>query len=992
MKHILHYKHLINFLLACIVFVQASVFAQPAIQWDKTIGGIENSLLFSSQQTADGGYILGGISNSGIAYDKTDPGVGREDYWIVKLSADGTKEWDQAYGGNNSDILVSVQQTSDGGYILGGNSISEAGGDKSENNRSGYDQDNLRQNDYWIVKVSADGTKEWDKSLGGAEDETLGSIIQTTDGGYIVGGLSSSGIGYEKTQPVLGFFDFWIVKLAANGTKQWDKTHGSIHQEDKCVVKQTADGGYILRGNTRDYQSPRQTDYIVTRLSADGTSLWQKIFGGTGRDVFADIEPTKDGGFILGGYSDTDANGDKSGESPQGQESYDRTRDYWVLKLTANGIKDWDRTLGGLPGESLLSAISLTSDGGYILGGSSTAQAGRSKTENNNGISASDYWVVKINAKGNKIWDKTIGGKNSDELQSVQQTNDGGYFLAGFSNSSAGVDKTEASKGERDYWIVKLSAIPSSKTFTASAKTLSFTYQPGSITPAQTITVTGSSGITPQLSVVKSEIGKWLTVQQSENGLVSLGINATGLSAGTYTVFVTFFAPGYSRVVIPVVLKVISEEANNTFVRINAGGDAYAASGGRQFRTDQYFAGIDRTSSVTSGDILNTTDDVLYRSGRCSPSFSYNIPVANGKVNVVLHFAEIWYGIPGKGAGGTGKRQFNVTIEGSRKLTNFDIFAAAGGAMRAVQKSIPVTITDGMLNIDFTSGAADLPRVSAIEVIRSSVTLKPIADAYIDGDDNRINFGTAPNLDVKNVKNSYAGRRSSYLKFSLATAPRVGTAKLRIYGNNHENSNEIYLHAYGMNDDSWTENGIIFDLAPQASTPRLSSVGVTNVAKYYELDVTSFIKAQQQTGDVLVSLLLTDSNFRNTRLVFNSRENAVNPPQLVIEPAPEMNAAARTSEEEVILVSEPEPEQSSVYPNPAGKQFTVQVSSKHSESITLDLLNSLGQSYNITTVEKVKAGQKAEVNIAPFSLSTGIYMLKIHSEAATEVINIMVTE
>jgi hypothetical protein len=165
-----------------------------------------------------------------------------------------------------------------------------------------------------------------------------------------------------------------------------------------------------------------------------------------------------------------------------------------------------------------------------------------------------------------------------------------------------------------------------------------------------------------------------------------------------------------------ITIKVLSLNANDKF-RINAGGEAYLASGNKQFTADQYFSGIDRTSGITSGNILNTTDDVLYRTGRCSERFDYNIPVRNGKHSVVLHFAETWFGVSGRGPGGTGSRKFGVVIEEDLKLSEYDIYTKAGGALRAIKETIPVTVTDGILNIEFMSGSKDIPRVSAIEVL-----------------------------------------------------------------------------------------------------------------------------------------------------------------------------------------------------------------------------------------------------------------------------------
>jgi hypothetical protein len=1010
--------------MAFIFLLAQCLLAQPDIQWDKTLGGSKEDPLSSVRQTTDGGYILGGTSSSVVSGDKSGAGKGGTDYWIVKLAANGTKEWDKTIGGTDHDYLVQIRQTADGGYILGGDSYSVAGADKTEGN-GGTNNPEDRQPDMWIVKISADGTKQWDKTLLKRGEELMNELIQTSDGGYMAWGtgymsgymvkLSASGI-IEWTQTdvqsigrdnsgniqtldggyILGksvTAGYQVTKLSSSGVKKWEKTYASTGTGTSTTVpgiRICSDGSYILAGAS-DYgiggdktqASQGQLDYWIIKITSQGNKVWDKTFGGSSRDATSTINQTKDGGYLISGSSGSGISGDKTEET-------NGISDAWIIKITSNGTKQWDKTLGGSQylqydsyrGSSYLGLLVQDENGNYVLTGYSDAHASEDKTGD-----ASGGWLVKLAANGTRIWDKTIGGNIG-----FVPAKDGGYISYGTSSLSAGATKTENSRGGADYWIVKLSAEATTKQLTPSAPSLSFTYKPGSITPVQTIAITGSAGVIPTLSAVKTENSKWLTVQQAADGQVSFSINANGLAAGAYTAVVTLFASDYSRIVMPVKLTVSSPEAVNTFVRINVGGGAYAASNSRQFRTDQYYAGIDRTSSVTGGDILNTDDDELYRSGRCSPSFSYNIPMANGKVTVILHFAEIWYGVPGKGAGGAGKRQFHVTMEGSRKLTNFDIFSAAGGAMRAVQKSIPVTITDGMLNIDFQSGASDLPRVSAIEVITTSITLKPVADAYIDGTYNRENFGTAPNLDVKSIKNSLPGRRSSYLKFPIGTAGIIGTAKLRVYGKNHENTNEIYLHAYGVDDNSWTENNIIFDFAPKASTSRLSYVAVSNEARYYELDVTSYVKAQQQTGDALVSFVLMDSNFRNTRLVFNSRENAANPPQLLILPAAETNAAARTSEEAISSAPEAEPEQSLVYPNPVQDQFNLVISGKHSEDISFDLLNSSGRSYKVVPTQKARAGKTAEIDISGLKLSSGIYLLKIKSEAATEVIKLLVTQ
>src|SRR5688572_12309863 len=133
------------------------------------------------------------------------------------------KQWDKTFGGTLHDMCVALQQTSDGGYILGGYSESGITGDKTQANKG--------DNDYWIIKLDANGTKIWDKSFGGSNKDFLTSLHQTADGGYILGGRSTSGISGDKTQTAKGSFDLWIVKLDSNGNIIWDKTLGTANND-----------------------------------------------------------------------------------------------------------------------------------------------------------------------------------------------------------------------------------------------------------------------------------------------------------------------------------------------------------------------------------------------------------------------------------------------------------------------------------------------------------------------------------------------------------------------------------------------------------------------------------------------------------------------------------------------------------------------------------------------------------------------------------------
>ena len=363
-------------LLASVATTSAEI--APEKEWDKTFGGANHDSAYSVQQTADGGYILAGWTAS--------YGAGESDFWLVKTNSNGNKEWDKTFGGTDRDGASSVQQTADGGYILAGTTNSYG---------SGYF-------DFWLVKTDSNGNKEWDKTFDGtggpvASRDEAQSVLQTVDGGYILAGRTSSDDGYS---------DFWLVKTDSNGNKEWDKTFGlrGTLLDEEYSVHQTADGGYILAGNTFLYGAGG-SDFWLAKTDADGNKEWDKTFGGIAQDEAAAVLQTVDGGYILAGFMISYILG---------------PRDFWLVKTDADGNKQWDKTFGGTDLDTA-SSVQQTTDGGYILAG----------TTNSYGGGHEDFWLVKTDADGNKQWDKTFGGTGWDEPNSVQQTADGGYILAG---------------------------------------------------------------------------------------------------------------------------------------------------------------------------------------------------------------------------------------------------------------------------------------------------------------------------------------------------------------------------------------------------------------------------------------------------------------------------------------------------------------------------------------------------------------------------------
>lgn len=435
--------------ILCIVISIASSYilhAQaPEIEWQHSFGGELHDWLYSIDQTIDGGYILGGHSNSDISGDKIDSSRGSYDYWIIKLDPIGIIEWQKTIGGSNTEQVYDIHQTSDSGYIVFGYSSSNISGEKTENSK-GLD-------DYWVVKLNPIGDIEWQKTIGGAGSETGWCVQQTTDGGYIVGGRSNSGISGDKINESFGSDDYWILKLNSIGEIMWQKSYGGDQADVLTNLQQTSDGGYIIGGESISGISGDKSepciggfDYWVIKTDSIGDIEWQNTIGGNSDDRFRDILQTSDGGYIIGGFSDSDLFGDKA------EPSIGFT-DYWVLKLNLAGEIEWQNTIGGDSYDALL-YISQTNSGEYLLAGQSNSGISGDKTEANFG--GYDWWILKLSASGDINWQKELGGTQWENPYEFKQTSDGGYIICGFSQSGISGNKTDINQGQEDYWVVKL--------------------------------------------------------------------------------------------------------------------------------------------------------------------------------------------------------------------------------------------------------------------------------------------------------------------------------------------------------------------------------------------------------------------------------------------------------------------------------------------------------------------------------------------------------
>ena len=433
--------------------------------WDKRFGGGGFDMCSDLVTTADGGYLLVGQGNVGNHGDVSQNSRGGFDYWAVRVDANGAKVWDKRFGGGiggwtgaGPDYCRAVIATADGGFLLAGKSghVSGATGQRSESSRGDYD--------YWAVKLDANGNKVWDKSLGGSGLDICHDVVATPDGGYLFVGESNSTAGGDKSQGSQGMKDFWAVKVNANGTKVWDKRFGGAGDDSCNAVIATVDGGYLLVGDTgansgatgdRSEPSRGWSDYWVVKIDANGVKQWDKTFGGTDGDYCADVVATPDGGFLLAGNSKSGANGDKSQQGRGASAWASHTADFWAIKINSIGTKIWDKRFGGSEADKCTAAI-VTSDGGYLLVGDTKSGVSGDKSEPNRGNQ--DYWVLKIDDNGNKVWDKSLGGGGGDFASSVVQDVSGGYLVAGRSGNASGAngDRSQSSRGNEDFWAVKL--------------------------------------------------------------------------------------------------------------------------------------------------------------------------------------------------------------------------------------------------------------------------------------------------------------------------------------------------------------------------------------------------------------------------------------------------------------------------------------------------------------------------------------------------------
>lgn len=459
--------------LLLFTFLPLFIYSQD-ILWEKSYGGIHADYLFDAQPTADYGFILAGSSLSNKTGNKTENNHGDLDYWIWKMTEKGELDWQKSIGGNGFDLLQSIKGTKDGGFILAGTSSSGNSFEKKEDCKG--------LTDFWVIKLDASGNEQWQRTIGGDGQDELLCAFQTKDGGYVLGGSSSSSPSsitnvkaegktaesstidlYGKSEKSRGNMDYWVVKLDKHGVIEWQKTYGGRYADLLRSMEQTADNGYILAGYSNSPLSGDKTDgnkgvgdYWIVKIDDIGTIQWQKTYGADGDDQPYVIHQTIEGGYIVGGNSNS-----KNALTSLGGIVANGT-DFWVLKLDSEGGVIWSKTYD-FGKVDILTSLVENKDHTYLIGGYAKAESRQSTVgqvakmagigKDKEGIN--DYIALKIDENGEEFWNKTVGSSGEDILRKLIETRDGGYLMAGTSNSNSSMDKN-SNIGGNDFWVVKL--------------------------------------------------------------------------------------------------------------------------------------------------------------------------------------------------------------------------------------------------------------------------------------------------------------------------------------------------------------------------------------------------------------------------------------------------------------------------------------------------------------------------------------------------------
>ncbi|MDW7679756.1 MAG: choice-of-anchor D domain-containing protein, partial [bacterium] len=358
------------------------------IAFERIFGGPNNDGAGSVIETADKGFVIAG-STVRLNEEYNDAS-------LIKLDAYGQIEWNQWYGEEQwSESFSEVIATEDGGYIaVGSHSYSEQRGEPN----------------IYAIKTDASGNLIWEKSYGKSEykPDAAADVTPSGDGGYLIAGYSQSQQNKEA----------YLIKIDADGNIIWEKTYGGSGGDEINKIRQTTDGGFVFVGSSSSFYtgSEGDFDFYLVKIDAEGNLIWEKHYGGTDWDRANSFVITNDGGYLMVGYT----------ASP---EFGAVAREIYLVKVDADGNKQWQKIYGWEHKDSASDVI-VTRDGGYLIVGSSERLY-----DSDFDTWRSDLYVIKTDGSGNELWSKLFGGVHDESASCVRQVSDGGFIISGRTKS-----------------------------------------------------------------------------------------------------------------------------------------------------------------------------------------------------------------------------------------------------------------------------------------------------------------------------------------------------------------------------------------------------------------------------------------------------------------------------------------------------------------------------------------------------------------------------
>ncbi len=440
---------ILSIYIALLILSNIAICQPFQIKWQQCLGGSESEFTNDITQTGGGYMIIGNTdSNDGDISNNH----GKTDIWLVKLDIYGNLLWERCFGGTEGDGAIRIFgiQNSNDLFIAGGTTSSD--GDISYNPYSG-------SLNYWVLRIDSLGNIIWDRNIGGNGHDNMFNASPTDDGGLLATGYTTSSDG--EISDYYGWWDAWTIKLNSDGSKDWDFTIGtSLNHEVGQAVIQTSDGGYIIGGTSRIEGVGNITciphtwkaEAILFKLDSNGQEEWQKCYGGsTDEGITAILEV--ENGYVFLSYTESN-DGDVSGFHGTPNSGND---DIWVVRIDQYGDIIWEKCFGGFNDE-FAERIFQTEDKGFIVFGITHSNNGDISGNHSVMKENPSIWVFKIDSVGQLMWQQCFGGLSTERVSfGVFKKSDDNYVIAGEMRYGPSFDVGCSSHSNHlDYWVFEI--------------------------------------------------------------------------------------------------------------------------------------------------------------------------------------------------------------------------------------------------------------------------------------------------------------------------------------------------------------------------------------------------------------------------------------------------------------------------------------------------------------------------------------------------------